>query len=327
MQFKDYYEILGVAHGAPADQVKKAYRKLARKFHPDVSKEPDAEARMKDLNEAFAVLSDPDKRATYDRVAQGMHAGQEFHAPPGWEGGADSDFGRHPFGAGGAGDAEYSDFFSGIFGRMRSGAGGPQAGGGRGGFGSASRGEDHRAVVELDLKDTYQGTTRSIGLRIPQVDAHGRVRYRQKTLDVTIPRGVQEGQLIRLAGQGNAGVSGGASGDLYLEVRFKPHPRYRADGRDVYVTLPVTPWEAMLGATVEAPVPDGNVEVRVPAHTQHGRKLRLKGRGIPGPAHGAGDLYLVLEVVLPAADTAKAKQLYQQMAHELPFNPRTGLAV
>lgn len=331
MKFKDYYEILGVDHDASADQIKKAYRKLARKFHPDVSKEPQAEARMKELNEAFAVLSEPEKRQAYDRVGQGMHAGQEFHAPPGWDAGADTGFGRHPFGAGGAaGSAEFSDFFSELFGRMRSGEG-PGAGtrahhpGGRSGFGFASRGEDQRAVVELDLKDAYQGTTRSIGLRAPEVDAHGRTRYRERTLEVTIPRGVQEGQLIRLGGQGSAGAGGGPAGDLYLEVRFKPHPRYRVDGRDVTVTLPVTPWEAMLGATVEALVPDGSVEVRVPPHSQNGRKLRLKGRGIPGGTQGAGDLYLLLDVVLPPAESAKAKQFYQQMAHELPFNPRQNL--
>ncbi len=328
MKFKDYYEILGVDRDAPADVIKKAYRKLARKFHPDVSKEPQAEARMKELNEAFAVLSEPEKRQAYDRVGHGMHAGQEFHAPPGWDAGAEGGFGGHPFGAGGAaGGADFSDFFSELFGRMRSGEGpGPGARPGtRSGFGFASRGEDLRAVVELDLKDAYEGTRRGIGLRVPHTDAHGRTHYREKTLEVTIPRGVQEGQMIRLAGQGSAGAGGAAAGDLLLEVRFKPHPRYRADGRDVTVTLPVTPWEAMLGATVEAEVPDGSVEVQVPAHSQSGRKLRLKGRGLPGGRQAAGDLYLLLDVVLPPADTAKAKQFYQQMAHELPFNPRGGI--
>ena len=176
----------------------------------------------------------------------------------------------------------------------------------------------------MTLKEAYEGTTRTLSLRVPEVDARGQVRYRERTLEVRIPRGVQEGQQIRLAGQGNAGPGGGSPGDLYLEVRFRPDPRYRVEGRDVHAKLPVTPWEAMLGAGIEAPVPDGSVEIRIPPGSQNGRRLRLKGRGIPGGKHGAGDLYFELDVVLPRADNDKARELYQAMARDLAFNPRQG---
>lgn len=182
------------------------------------------------------------------------------------------------------------------------------------------RGEDHHAKIALDIEDTYHGATRTITLRVPRLDEHGRAILAEHTLDVRIPKGVREGQLIRLAGQGSPGIGGGQSGDLYLDVHFKPHPRYRVEGRDVYATLPLAPWEAALGATIKAQVPDGVVEVRIPEGSQSGRKLRLKGRGIPGAT--PGDLYLVAEVVLPRADTPKARALYEAMARDLAFNPR-----
>ncbi|MGV3741751.1 MAG: DnaJ C-terminal domain-containing protein [Burkholderiaceae bacterium] len=317
MEFKDYYETLGVARDASAEDIKKAYRKLARKYHPDVSKEPNADARMKEVNEANAVLSDPEKRAAYDRLGRNYHAGEEFHAPPDWE----QSFSNAGFSGSfsGAGGADFSDFFSELFGR---------AGYGRSGGRSAhapfnARGEDHHTQILLDLKDAYFGATHAIHMRVPETDAQGRSYLKDRKLDVRIPKGVREGQMIRLGGQGNPGIGGGAAGDLYLEVRFRHHPRYRVEGRDVYATLPLAPWEAALGGTVPAPVPDGVLEVRIPAGSQSGRKLRLKGRGIPG-AH-PGDLYLVLEVMLPEADTPKARELYQKMAQELAFDPRRGL--
>jgi curved DNA-binding protein len=310
MEFKDYYQTLGVARDATQDEIKKAYRKLARKYHPDVSKEKDAEARMKDINEAQAVLSDPEKRAAYDQLGQGNRAGQDFRPPPDWDAGFEFS-GRGPFEGDAAG---FSDFFSELFSRGRGEGARFQA-----------RGEDHHAKILLDLEDAYRGATRLITLRVPTVDAEGHVALTERSLEVRIPKGVHEGQIIRLAGQGNPGMGGGSAGDLYLEVHFKPHPRYRVEGRDVYATLPVAPWEAALGASVRAALPDGEVEVRIPEGSQTGRKLRLKGRGIPGSQPGAqsGDLYLVLEVILPPAKTAKARELYQAMARELAFDPRT----
>ena len=313
MEFKDYYQILGVARNASADDIKKAYRKLARKYHPDVSKEPDAERKMKELNEANAVLSDPAKRAAYDNVGQSFHAGQEFRPPPDWDAGFE--FSERGFA--GAESADFSDFFSELFG-SRMGRGATRQ---RGQF--RSRGEDHHAKVLLDLEDAYRGGSRTITLRAPQTDVHGRVTLSERSLDVRIPKGVHEGQLIRLTGQGGPGLGGGPPGDLYLEVHFKPHPRYRVEGRDVYAALPIAPWEAALGARVNAPVPDGTVEVRIPEESQSGRKLRLKGRGIPGST--PGDLYLVLEIVLPPASNPKARELYQTMERELDFNPRRDL--
>lgn len=311
MEFKDYYETLGVARDATADEIKKAFRKLARKYHPDVSKEADAEARMKDVNEAFAVLSDPEKRAAYDQLGQRFHAGQEFRPPPDWDAGFEFS-GR---GFSGAEAADFSDFFSELFGGRMGRAGA------RGGAFHA-RGEDHHAKILLELEDAYQGASRLVTLRVPRMDEHGRTVLAEHKLNVRIPKGVHEGQVIRLAGQGSPGLGGGPPGDLYLEVRFKPHPRYRVEGRDVYASLPVAPWEAALGANVKASVPDGIVEVRIPEASQSGRKLRLKGRGIPGAP--PGDLYLVLETVLPPANTPKARELYQTMAREMAFNPRQG---
>jgi curved DNA-binding protein len=316
LEFKDYYETLGVARDASEAEIKKSYRKLARKYHPDVSKEPNADARMKEVNEANAVLSDPEKRAAYDKLGRNYHAGQEFHAPPDWEQSFSS--GGFSGGFSNAGGTDFSDFFSELFGRARYGHGGRS---GHSHFNA--RGEDHHAQILLDLKDAYAGATHAIHLRVPETDAQGHMRLKDRALDVHIPKGVREGQMIRLTGQGNPGIGSGPAGDLYLEVKFRHHPRYHTEGRDVYATLPLAPWEAALGGTVAAPVPDGVLEVRIPSGSQSGRKLRLKGRGIPGPH--PGDLYLVLEVMLPAADTPHARELYQKMAQELVFNPRQGL--
>jgi curved DNA-binding protein len=312
LEFKDYYEVLGVPKDATADEIKKAFRKMARKYHPDISKEKDANERMKEINEAYAVLSDTEKRTAYDNVGKGFHTGQDFRPPPGWDSGFE--FSQGNFSESEA--ADFSAFFSELFG-SRSG----QAGARRANM--HARGEDHHAKVMLDLEDAYRGATRTISLRAPQVDAHGHVTLAERALEVRIPKGVYEGQLIRLTGQGSPGVGNGPAGDLYLEVHFNPHARYRVESRDVYASLPVAPWEAALGAQVNAPLPDGVVEVRIPEGSQTGRKLRLKGRGIPGTT--PGDLYLVLEIVLPPATDAKARELYQKMAQELAFNPRAGI--
>lgn len=308
MEFRDYYQVLGVDRNAAADDIKRAYRKLARKYHPDVNKAADAEQRMKEVNEANAVLSDPERRAAYDQLGRGFHAGQEFRPPPDWDAGFE--FTR---GGPGGGPADFSEFFSSMFGQM----------GNTRGAHFHTRGEDHHAKVVIDLDDAFHGATREITLRAPQLGSDGRVATRERTLKVRIPKGVRNGQQIRLAGQGRPGPGGGPAGDLYLEMHFRPHPRYRVDGRDIHESVPVAPWEAALGATIEVPTPAGTVSVRVPPGSQNGRKLRLKGRGIP--AAEPGDLYLVLEVVLPPADTDSAREFYERMARELPFNPRQGL--
>ena len=312
MQFKDYYQTLGVPRDASAEDLKKAFRKLARKYHPDISKEPDAELRMKEVNEAYTVLSDPEKRAAYDQLGRGYQPGQEFRPPPGWDAGFEfSGSGFSPHEAAG-----FSDFFAELFGRM--GGAQPGARHARGGF--RAQGEDHHAKVMLDLEDAFTGAARQISLRVPQVDAHGRMQLATRTLNVRIPPGVCAGQVIRLAGQGAAGMGGGPAGDLLLEVQFKPHPRYRAEGRDLHLRLPLAPWEAALGGVVSVDLPHGSVKVRIPEGAQSGRPLRVRGQGIPGDP--PGDLLLDLQVVLPPADTPRARQLYETMARELAFDPR-----
>lgn len=314
MQFKDYYQIMGVARDATQDEIKRAYRRLARKYHPDVSKEPDAEARFKELGEAYEVLKDAEKRTAYDQLGANFKGGQEFRPPPDWNAGFE--FSGGGFTGGDA--ADYSDFFASLFGRdFRAG------GGGRTGF--HAKGEDHHAKVLIDLEDAFQGATRAITLRLPAVDAQGHVVTRERILNVNIPKGIREGQHIRLAGQGGAGVGGGKAGDLYLQVEFRAHPFYRVDGRDLYLDLPVAPWEAALGATVKAPTPGGIVELKIPGGSLSGRKLRLKGRGIPGDP--PGDFYVILTIALPPADSESAKDFYRKMAQELNFNPRAKLGV
>jgi curved DNA-binding protein len=315
LQFKDYYQTLGVPREATAEDVKKAFRKLARRYHPDLSKEANAEARMKEINEAYAVLSDPEKRAAYDAIGRGYQPGQEFRPPPDW----DANFEFSGPGFGGADAADFSDFFAELFGRM--GARSRHGGFGRREGHAEARGEDHHAKIVLDLEDAWRGATRQISLRVPKVDASGRVTLDTRTLDVKIPKGVREGQLIRLAGQGTPGVGGGPPGDLLLEVHFRPHDRFQVSGRDLLVDLPVAPWEAALGSVVPVPLPDGStLKVRIPAGAQSGRELVVKGRGIPGSP--PGDLELTLRVVLPPADAPRARELYEAMARDLKFDPR-----
>ncbi|MFA5172053.1 MAG: DnaJ C-terminal domain-containing protein [Sulfuriferula sp.] len=305
MEFQDYYKTLGVDKTASAEEIKKAYRKLARKYHPDVSKEADAEKMMKAVNEANEVLSDPEKRAAYDQVGQGYKSGQDFRAPPNWDGGFE-------FSGGNFNDS--SDFFANLFGQAGKRSRGREQ--------YQGRGEDKHAKIVIDLIDAYQGTTRNITLRAPELDATGHTVNKERTISVQIPKGVKTGQHIRLNGQGSPGFGGGTAGDLFLEVQFREDARFRVEERDVYQTVPVTPWEAALGGGIEVNTPSGAVQVKVPTNSQTGRKLRLKGRGIPSTT--PGDLYLLLEVVLPPADSEAARKIYETMAHELAFNPRTG---
>ena len=321
MQFKDYYQTLGVARAATPDDIKQAYRKLARKYHPDVSKEKDAESRFKEISEAGEVLRDPEKRAAYDAAgsqweresAAGHASGRErdFQPPPGWDAGFEFS------GRGGEQGGDHSDFFEALFGHA--------ARGGRHRRPDAHMpGQDHHAKVLIDLEDAYRGAQRSISLRVPVLDAEGRGVLQQRTLDVNIPKGIREGQHLRLAGQGGPGLGEGApAGDLYLDIAFNPHRLYRVDGRDVYLDLPVAPWEAALGASVGVPTPDGELELTIPKGSTSGRKLRLKGKGIPGKT--PGDFYMVLVVALPPADDPTAKAAYEAFAAGFDFKPRAHL--
>ncbi len=309
MEFKDYYKVMELAKTASQDEIKRAYRKLARKYHPDVSKEANAEARFKDLGEAYEVLKDPDKRAAYDQLGSNWKAGQDFRPPPGWTGGPGTGGFRQRAGGGhggGASQADFSDFFEELFGRAQQ-----------------SRrphnthqefnmqGEDRHARILIDVEDSYQGVTRQISLQIPELTPEGYMQNRERTLSVRIPKGIREGQQIRLAGQGSPGMGSGATGDLFLEVGFKPHPRYRAEGKDIYLDVPVMPWEAALGDTLNIATPSGQVKLRIPAGSQSGKTLRLRGAGLPGKA--AGDLYAELKLLNPPADTTEARAAFEQL--------------
>ena len=312
MEYKDYYKAMGVARDASPDEIKKAHRKLARKYHPDVSKEKNAEARFKEISEAYEVLRDPEKRAAYDRLGANWQAGQEFRPPPGWK--ASEEAGGHPF-FGDTGSFDHSDFFDAIFRSMGADMG-SGTGRARGSFDMA--GEDQHAKIQISIEDSYQGATRTLQLSEP-----GR-RGQPRSIEFTIPKGIRAGQHIRLAGQGAPGAGKGGAGDLYLDVEFLPHRLYRADGRDIYMDLPVSPWEAALGAEVEAPTPTGRVRVTVPAGSSAGRKLRLKGRGLPGKT--PGDFHFVLQLALPPAASKDAKKAYEDMAEAFKtFDPRASL--
>ncbi|WP_144150492.1 DnaJ C-terminal domain-containing protein [Paraburkholderia sp. BCC1885] len=317
MKYKDYYATLGLERTATEDDIKRAYRKLARKYHPDVTKEADGEERFKEVGEAYEVLKDPEKRAAYDRMGSEWQSGQEFQPPPNW------DEGFEFRGAGGsgrsggaygdaAGEANLDDFFEAMFGQARAAQQRQAA--------AAMAGQDHHAKVLIDLEDAYRGAQRSISLQMPVLDAQGHVALQTRTLDVTIPKGIRAGQHLRLAGQGGPALGDAPAGDLYLEIAFREHPRFRVDGRDVLLDLPVAPWEAALGAQINVPTPDGSVEMTVPKGSQGGRRLRLKGKGIPGTP--PGDLYVILNIVLPPADTERAAAAYDVMRQAFNFDPR-----
>lgn len=326
MEFKDYYATLGVAPDATQDEIKRAYRKLARRFHPDVSKEPDAEARFKEIAEAHEALIDAERRAAYDDIARRHASGQAFEPPPGWDSGfeysgrgAGDRTGRHAPEMG-RGEEDFSEFFESLFGR----------GGGRGRFEDAgarpAQGRDHHAKVAIELLDACRGAQRVIMLRMPVVDATGRTTLQERQLEVAIPAGIRDGQHLRLAAQGGPGLGGAPAGDLYLVIEILPHAVFRLDGGDLYVDLPVSPWEAALGATVTAPTPGGSVQLSVPAGSVQGRKLRLKGRGLAGKV--PGDLYAVLTIALPPSGSATDKEAYGTFARAFAaYNPRAALEV
>lgn len=304
MEYKDYYKILGVPRNATQEEIKRAYRKLARKYHPDVSKEPDAEEKFKEIQEAYEVLKDPEKRKLYDQLGPHWKHGQEFRPPPGFEErfGGFAGFTTEELGG-------FSDFFELLFG----------PGFRRGGFGPfRARGEDIEAEIAISLEEAYRGTIVPVALEVPEVDpTTGQIRKIRKTLQVKIPAGILEGQRIRLPGQGSPGLGGGPPGDLYLKVRFKPHPYFRVKGKDIELDLPITPWEAALGATIQVPTLGGKVEVTIPPGSQTDQKLRLRGKGLAG-----GDQYLILKIYTPPATTEEARRLYEEMREKMPFNPR-----
>ena len=317
MEFKDYYKTLGVKPDASADDIKRAYRKLARKYHPDVSKEADAEARFKELGEAYEALKDPEKRAQYDQVRQGgWRQGQEFRPPPGW--------GQEWQTAGDSqGFSGFSDFFESLFGGL--GRGGFRAGNGGGRAQVRARGRDTHASVQIDLATAYAGGVQRLSLSRTETGPDGRLRQAPKTLNVRIPPGATEGRQIRLSGQGEPGLNGGPAGDLYLEVSLKPHPLYEVQGRDIHLSLPITPWEAALGTRLLVPTLGGRVEMQIPPGSSSGKRLRLKGRGLPGDP--AGDQYVILKVVVPEATTEKARSLYEALRDEQDFDPRASMEV
>jgi len=317
MKYKDYYAILGVERSADADAIKKAYRKLAQKYHPDVSKEPGAEEKFKDIGEAYQTLKDPEKRAAYDQLGSGFEAGQEFRPPPDWE----RQF-RERYGAGAApgggsfsfDDLDLSDLFEGLSRARR--------GGGRGGASMRIPGEDYEVSVHLSLEDAARGTQVDLSLGVPEMDERGRVRHVPKTIKARIPKGATDGQRLRLRGQGGKGLNGGPNGDLYLNIVLHPHALFRPDGHDLYIDLPLAPWEAALGATVEVPTLDGAVNLKVPAGTAAGRKLRLGKKGLPKPGGGEGDLYAIVQIVNPSVLNDRERELFGELAKASHFNPR-----
>ncbi|KRW81597.1 DnaJ C-terminal domain-containing protein [Marinobacter sp. P4B1] len=324
MDFKDYYAVLGVSESATPEDIKKAYRKLARKYHPDVSKEENASDKFKDVGEAYEVLKDPEKRAEYDQLRKyGARADGSFQPPPGWQSASG-------FGGGGYTEADarqFSEFFEEIFGGGRHGGfSGADFGGGGFRQSAKMRGEDVHARLALFLEEAFNGCEKQVSFTVHEIDSHGRMVPRQKTLKVKIPSGMREGQHIRLKGQGAPGVGGAEPGDLFIEVEMAPHPHFTIEGHDVLVTVPVTPWEAALGATVTVPTVGGKVNVKVPKGSSSGRKLRLKGKGFPGKH--PGDQIVVLQVAMPEQHTPEAEKLYETLAElEKDFNPRSKLHV
>ena len=342
MEFIDYYDVMGVAPDAEPEAIKRAYRKLARKYHPDVSEESDAEGRFKAIGEAWAVLKDPERRREYDELRElharggfrpgaGANGGGGFRPPPGWGGASPGSDGRNAGRGGGTWQgeaADFSDFFRDIFGEAGYAGGGARGGGARGGFGGGSRrGEDVHGALSISLQDAHDGASLPLTLRSQARRADGSVGIDEKTLQVKIPAGIVSGQRIRLRGQGGAGLDGGEAGDLYVEITIEPDARFALDGRDVTLVLPVAPWEAALGATLDVPTLGGGVRLNVPARSSGGKRLRLKGRGLPAGKGGeAGDQYVVLRIELPQPDTDAQRALYEEMRRAWPdHDPRASL--
>jgi curved DNA-binding protein len=336
VKFQDYYEVLGVPRTATQEEIHGAYRRLARKFHPDVNKHKDAEEKFKQIGEAYAVLRDPEARRRYDALGSNWRTGQDFTPPPGWEnvhfefhpgqGGAEG-FEFRDFGPGG----DFSDFFKTFFGGGGLGGFGgfpgedfraSSARGGAAGGGWPAGGSDSEAAITISLEDAYRGAKKTVSLDVTEPDATGRVRRATKNYEVTIPPGITDGGRIRLAGQGGRGGGGGPAGDLYLRVTIAPHPVFRVRDHDLEVDLPVTPWEAALGAKVDVPTLDGAVTMTVPAGTQGGQRMRLRGKGLPKRGGSHGDLYAIVLVAIPKHLSKKERELLEELAKDSSFKPR-----
>jgi curved DNA-binding protein len=306
MKYQDYYAVLGVERSASAEQIKKAYRKLAHKYHPDVSKDPGGEEKFKEVAEAYETLKDASKRAAYDQL--GAHpSGQEFQPPPDWgqqAGGAHAGFE----------DLDLADLLAGL-GRNRGRSGAHRTP-------LRLPGEDFEAKVSIPLTAAYGGTEVELNLSMPEPDAQGYLQRVPRTLKVRIPKGASDGQRLRLAGRGGKGVNGGRDGDLWLTISLLPHALFRVSGHDLFLDLPLTPWEAVLGTSVELPTLGGTVQLKVPPHTDSGRQLRLTGRGLPKPGGGAGDLYAIAQIVVPATISDAERTQYEQLGRSSSFNPR-----
>jgi len=335
MQFQDYYETLGVKRDASQEEIKKAYRRLSKQYHPDRNKDPGAEDTFKKIGEAYQVLGDADKRKQYDGLGAGWHQGQDFRPPPGWQGvhfDFDSAFGgaRGPAGQ----PAGFSDFFEMLFGQSMPGGGGArQRGRGRspyeagnpfgpGGAPRGREGEDREAELVISLHDAYHGATRTVNLTHTQTRVDGGRAQEQKTYEVKIPPGTTSGTKIRLKGQGTPGLGGGKPGDLFLKVKIAPHPQFEVQGHNLHAVLPITPWEAALGAKVPFATLDGEVKVAVPPGTSSGKKLRLKGKGLPMKGGERGDIQIELKIVVPDAVEGRVKELFEELAKASSFNPR-----
>ncbi|HTF14648.1 MAG TPA: DnaJ C-terminal domain-containing protein [Burkholderiales bacterium] len=306
MKYKDYYRVMGVERKASADEIKSAYRKLARKYHPDVSKEPGAEEKFKELGEAYETLKDPEKRAAYDQL--GSHSpGQEFRPPPGWE----QQFGDGKFSFD---DLDLGDLFSGMAGRMHRA--------GRGGGKIRMPGQDYEVTAHITLEDAYRGTEVNLDLEVPEYDENGFPHRVRRAFKARIPKGATDGQRLRLPGKGGKGLNGGRDGDLYLNIALHPHRLFRVSGHDLFLDLPLAPWEAVLGTNVLVPTLAGSVRLKVPPGTHAGRQLRLAGRGLPKPHGGEGDLYAIVQIVVPTVTSERERALFKEIAEASTFNPR-----
>lgn len=307
MKYKDYYKILGVGKDASGDEIKKAYRKLAHKYHPDVSKEPDAEERFKEVGEAYETLKSPEKRAAYDQLGT-YQPGQEFRPPPDWA----QQFGDSQFSMD---DIDLADFLAGLTGgRQRSQHAGASM---------PIPGQDYEVAAAITLDQAANGTELDVNLSVPEFDEQGFVRRVPRVFKARIPKGATDGQRLRVPGKGGKGLNGGRDGDLYLNIILRPHPLYRVNGHDLYLDLPLAPWEAVLGATVEVPTLGGRVSLKVPPGTQAGQQLRLSKQGLPKPHSGEGDLYAIVQIVVPTVVSEQERVLFKQLAETSKFNPRS----
>lgn len=306
MKYKDYYEVLGVGRDASLDEIKKAYRKLAHQYHPDVSKDPASTDKFKEIAEAYRTLKDPEKRAAYDQLGS-YRPGQDFEPPPSWG----QHFGGSQFSFD---DLDLSDLFSAFAGRA-----------GRTGAQMAMPGQDFEVTAQISLEDAYRGTLVDLNFSVPEYDGHGRLTRAERNFKARIPKGVTDGQKLRLAGKGGRGFNGGRNGDLYLNIGLRPHPLYRVQGHDLYLDLPLAPWEAALGAAIDIPTLAGGVRLKVPPGTAAGQKLRIALRGLPRQSGAPGDLYAQVQIVLPQVLSERERMLLRELGEASNFNPRSRL--